>query len=679
MLLRAVIDSSKFTAETSYALCSPNKSSKCTLIRRWKTTNQSYQFIHKSKLPTLYFQRSLPRLPVPELAKTCERYLAAVEPISRPNDLQTTKSIVSSFATGVGQQLQDLLIKSDSSNKHTSYISKPWFDMYLSDRSPLPVNYNPLIVMKSDTRPEYNDQLVRSANLVISSLRFMRSLQANILEPEVFHMNPTKSDTDLFRQVTRLAPTAIATYVAYAFKAFPLDMSQYNRLFGVTRIPEVSKDVLFQAKEGTSRHIIVIRGGKYYAVDVLNGEGDILSPNHILSSLKAIMEENRSGEILDQNPVGLMTATNRDVWAKTRKHLIDIGNASQLEIIDSALFCLALDGQHINYDDNEPQKLVKELLAGDGMNRWFDKSMTLIVAGDGTAAVNFEHSWGDGVAVLRYFNEIYKDSIESPQVHSNTLKSLPKEDDAPSVRSINFKLDQLAIDDIKKASKNHNQTMASLDMSMLRYTSGINKKICKRNGVSPDSIMQLAFQLAYKQEFGKYVGTYESCSTAAFRHGRTETMRPCTMATKQFCESLLVPNNSKADNAVLREMIKKCSIVHGMLTKDAAMGQGFDRHLFGLRYMAEINGIEIPALYKDENYKRINYNILSTSTLSSASVVAGAFGPVVDDGLGIGYSIQDDECGAIVSSYNGKCNGSAFVNSLNDAFNKIRDILDKKS
>lgn len=31
---------------------------------------------------------------------------------------------------------------------------------------------------------------------------------------------------------------------------------------------------------------------------------------------------------------------------------------------------------------------------------------------------------------------------------------------------------------------------------------------------------------------GKYVGTYESCSTAAFKHGRTETMRPCTMQTK---------------------------------------------------------------------------------------------------------------------------------------------------
>jgi len=44
----------------------------------------------------------------------------------------------------------------------------------------------------------------------------------------------------------------------------------------------------------------------------------------------------------------------------------------------------------------------------------------LIVAKDGVAAVNFEHSWGDGVAVLRYFQEILKDSNENPFVDTST-------------------------------------------------------------------------------------------------------------------------------------------------------------------------------------------------------------------------------------------------------------------
>jgi hypothetical protein len=31
-----------------------------------------------------------------------------------------------------------------------------------------------------------------------------------------------------------------------------------------------------------------------------------------------------------------------------------------------------------------------------------------LVMPQGTSALNFEHSWGDGVAVLRFFGDIYK-------------------------------------------------------------------------------------------------------------------------------------------------------------------------------------------------------------------------------------------------------------------------------
>ena len=44
--------------------------------------------------------------------------------------------------------------------------------------------------------------------------------------------------------------------------------------------------------------------------------------------------------------------------------------------------------------------------------RWFDKSFSLIVTKGGLSAVNFEHAWGDGVAVLRFFNEVWR-SIDS--------------------------------------------------------------------------------------------------------------------------------------------------------------------------------------------------------------------------------------------------------------------------
>lgn len=61
--------------------------------------------------------------------------------------------------------------------------------------------------------------------------------------------------------------------------------------------------------------------------------------------------------------------------------------------------------------------LLKTLTA----TRWFDKSFQLIVSKQGTAAVNFEHSWGDGVAVLRYFRELYKETTTSPFLHPNSV------------------------------------------------------------------------------------------------------------------------------------------------------------------------------------------------------------------------------------------------------------------
>ena len=230
-----------------------------------------YQYLQRSKIPMLHFQPSLPRLPIPELEKTCARYLAAQQPLLSPDAFERTKELVNQFSQQDGPKLQTLLKQFDAANKHTSYISEPWFDMYLRDRAPLPLNYNPLLMMNPDPRPQFNDQLLRTTNLVISSLRFMKSLRAKILEPEVFHMNPAKSDTPTFRTVTSMMPSFISTYVAYAFKAFPLDMSQYQGLFGGTRIPELGKDRIYRTD--SSRHVVVMRNGNMYAVDVLDAQG----------------------------------------------------------------------------------------------------------------------------------------------------------------------------------------------------------------------------------------------------------------------------------------------------------------------------------------------------------------------------------------------------------------------
>lgn len=132
--------------------------------------SDDYQYIQKSIVPTMHFQRSLPRLPVPDLKLTCQRYLKAQLPLLSKNDYLKTKKNVEHFEQNDGIMFQDMLKKKNNLNKNTSYITEDWFNMYLSDRSPLPINYNPLLVFKRSDN-EYSNQLLRSTNLLISSLR----------------------------------------------------------------------------------------------------------------------------------------------------------------------------------------------------------------------------------------------------------------------------------------------------------------------------------------------------------------------------------------------------------------------------------------------------------------------------------------------------------------------------
>jgi carnitine O-palmitoyltransferase 2 len=449
------------------------------------STDVDYQFMQRSKIPMLHFQPSLPRLPIPLLEKTCERYLAAQRPLLDDSSFEQTKKITESFRQGVGMELHKILKDKDTQNKHTSYISEPWFNMYLADRAPLPINYNPLLMMKHDERPEYNSQLLRASNLIVSSLRFMRSLKAELLEPEVYHMNAKKSDTDRFRNIARLSPSLVSTYVAYAFKAFPLDMSQYHGLFAATRIPEQGKDRIYRKPE--ARHLIVLRNGNFYSMDVLENDGNILEPHAIMERLSVIMHSN---EPPAEFPIGVLTTENRDKWAELRKNLVK-GNEENVKLIDSAIFCLCLDNTSFDEANNAP--MIRDFLFSDGTNRWFDKSVSMMVAADGTAGLNFEHSWGDGVAVLRFFQEIYKETTTRPFLHPKDLKALSHVDGTEGVRHLKFRLDDHLKAGIVQAQQNHLSICESLDMNIMKLNT-INRNICKRSKISPDSVMQLGFQ-----------------------------------------------------------------------------------------------------------------------------------------------------------------------------------------
>ena len=126
-------------------------------------------------------------------------------------------------------------------------------------------------------------------------------------------------------------------------------------------------------------------------------------------------------------------------------------------------------------------------------NRWFDKSFSFFITKDGRVAVNFEHAWGDGVCVLRLFNEVWKETTERPVITPDTARHSSGE---TSFRKLEFQLTPEHERAITAAQSKFNATVESLDVQARQVTS-MSKKYIKKKKLSPDAVMQLVFQVGF--------------------------------------------------------------------------------------------------------------------------------------------------------------------------------------
>ncbi|KAJ0408631.1 hypothetical protein P43SY_008978 [Pythium insidiosum] len=610
-----------------------SRPSSSALPRALRRAFSSAGYVHETIIPTYHFQKSLTRLPIPKLEDTLARYLASVEPVVTPAQLEDTRRAVKSFAEGVGPELHAKLVARDDANKHTSYINEWWLEMYLTDRQPIVINYNPQIKLKEDPVPAKNQQSQRAASLIASTVRVFRTVRDLKLEPDIFHLKPEWTKSKPFQYYAKMLPESVSFYGAAAFQAYPLDMSQYKNLFASVRVPQIGRDTLQTFPD--SRHVVVQRGAKFYRFDVLRADGSAVPDEQILANIEAILKEPLQLGTPAAPGVGVMTTLNRDTWAKAREHLVASSgvNKASLEAIDSALFVVSLE----HGTPKTHEQISRTFLVGDGSNHWFDKSFQLIVAADGQAAVNFEHSWGDGVAVLRYLNEMYADSVKYPVLQA-AAEAAPTE--------LAWELSA----ETQQTLKSGKETFDAWNQRLLIdcAETPVTRSIGSQFNIGVDGVMQMSIQLAHFKLHQSFVATYEAASTAAFKHGRTETVRSCTNEAVAFVRAM--ENKSASDSereAALRAAIKK----HGELTKNGVMGQGFDRHLFALKKIAAIEGMQLPELFTLPSHEIMSKIILSTSTLSSPYLVGGSFGPVNEDCYGIGYGIEKEGSMFQLSSY----------------------------
>eukprot|EP01104_Vermistella_antarctica_P002779 TRINITY_DN12999_c0_g1_i1.p1 TRINITY_DN12999_c0_g1~~TRINITY_DN12999_c0_g1_i1.p1 ORF type:complete len:763 (-),score=134.46 TRINITY_DN12999_c0_g1_i1:176-2464(-) len=680
---------------------------------------------------TFHFQQSLPRLKIPDLEKTCEKYLRASQPLVSKQQHDKTRAIVDHFrgvepaadaadpSFGVGLKLHEQLKARDAANKDTSYISEPWFNMYLADRRPLPLNNNPAMIFNphpgvtstttnanavmqklatnpvevpaGESNPNWTPRARRAAGLVASSLKFYRTLKADRLEPDMFHMNAKKTDTSIWRRMISLIPKKVSWYAAVVFKVFPLDMIQYTKLFGTTRLPRKDKDDLLTAED--PRHIMILSKDKFYKLDVRSEDGRWITPSELLAALTGLEKAEAGTGDVNALPIGLLTSMERNQWSDARKEIeANDDDKKSLSEIDSALFMLSLDDTAPTKDE----ELAALMLHGpQGRNRWFDKSFSMIVDRGGQAALTFEHAWGDGIPVLRFFVEIFNDSLKAPLDLSESVSDAPAPAPVASFEARPLAWSASLKDRIGSAVEGAQSEMdaAVARLNLARgFSTSVTKPILKRHGLSPDAVVQLSFQLAFNRmsggkfsphtgsEGGDAVSTYESASTGAFLHGRTEVIRSATPESVDFVRAMNESGEGTEHRMKQREALSCAVKAHSALSKAASMGGGVDRHLFALRDLdSRSDSPLLPAIFDDPTYTTYGANILSTSTLASPALQGGAFGPVHDHGYGIGYALMDNYAGFLVSSYqDSKALASAIESSLDDIVTLLEETAEKK-
>ncbi|ODV66270.1 acyltransferase ChoActase/COT/CPT [Hyphopichia burtonii NRRL Y-1933] len=600
---------------------------------RFNKMSINKQFSTSALKGDLYkYQSKLPKLPVPTLQETSEKYLKTIEPYLSQEQLKKSKSLVADFVKsgGVGEVLQNRLI--EFAKDKDNWLAEWWDDYaYLSYRDPV-VPYVSYFFNHKDINTKIGkDQLLKSSLIAYYTTKFLIEVENETLEPEIIKGNP------------------------YCLNAF-------RYMFNNSRVPHEGSDLTKMYNGKDHRYFIAIFKNNFYKVYHHDSNDELLSKTDIYNQLLAITLDNQpKGEGL-----GALTSLNRDEWLKSYNSLVKSPiNEASLESIFASSFVICLD-------DNTPitiEEKSKNNWHGDGQNRFFDKPLEYFVSANGNSGFLGEHSKMDATPTVQLNNYVLQEISKEDSnqfindVNSNLKKLTPE--------SLKFDINPVVRQDIKDAIEKFDQTIASHDEEVFQYY-GYGKNLIKQFKVSPDAYVQMLIQLAYYKMTGKVRPTYESAATRKYLKGRTETGRSVSNESKKFVETWTSFESSNEDKiATFQNACKQ----HVKYLVEAADGKGVDRHFFGLQQMLQ-PGEDIPAVFKDPVHKYSSTWYISSSQVPSEYFQSWGWSQVIDEGFGLAYLVNNDWLHVHISCKKGNGLRSDYLKYyLTEAANELRDVL----
>uniref|UniRef100_A0A1I8PS00 Choline O-acetyltransferase n=2 Tax=Stomoxys calcitrans TaxID=35570 RepID=A0A1I8PS00_STOCA len=630
---------------------------------------------------------TLPKVPVPPLEQTMTDYVRALEPITTPAQLERTKAIIKQFTApnGLGPRLHQYLTDKREAEDNWAYYY--WLnDMYMDVRLALPINSNPGMVFPP-----------RRFDTVHDLARFA----ARILDGIVLHKEML--DTDQLPQER----------AASREKNQPLCMAQYYRLLGSCRRPGLERDSQYlPQRKSESHHVIITCRNQMYCVVLQAEDRGKLSESEIASQILFVLSD---AQCLPAKPppFGLLTAEPRTKWAGDRATLqLEERNQRNIDLIETALIVLALDEpiplsfnargftgatpSHHFAGGRDETNMAHEMLHGGGSeyntgNRWFDKTMQIIICTDGTWGLCYEHSTSEGIAVVQLLEKIYKNILDNPSDDNG----IPQHHLPPPERlewDIAPEIQRRFIE----AAVSVDKAIDNLDFYVYRYK-GYGKNFIKACQVSPDVYIQLSLQLAHYKLYGHLVATYESASTRRFLLGRVDCIRSASTEALEWAKAMcqgeganvtLESDREEEEDSRkvkfsiysrdhLRELFRCAVARQTEVMVQNILGNGIDIPLLGLREASrEVTG-ELHELFTDESYAISQCFLLSTSQVASTTDSFMGYGPVTPKGYGCSYNPHPDQIIFCVSAFY-ECedtSASRYAKSLQDSLDIMRDLL----
>ena len=536
-------------------------------------------------------QLNLPSLPVTNLQTSAAIYLQSVQPLCTPEAYAKTKAAVDEFlqAGGRGQELQRRLEQRAVDYKDSSWLQEWWNKgSYLEYREPNVIFVSYFFHFADLPMGYRNNQITRAAALLHGALTYRQNVV-------------TQNDVGLSH----------------------LCATPFKYLFNSCRVPVLGcdKSVVYSPNDSASNQVVVIHKRQFFSFTATHDKSQAWKPkplSYLMDQLHQIQHftssnssSSSSSSSSNSSPaIGGMCAGHRDAWSKARQQLVNDGNQLFLDAVQSSILIVCLD----DGAPNTREEVGRALWHGDSRDRWYDKTIELVVFKNGKAGMMGEHSQFDGqvaVGLADYCLQHERKVIQHVEQWGHTKKK-SSSSPPPKCLSSLIKWSFASSWNLKNIMHEFHDLIARHDLSTVTFRLG-GKKMIKSFKISPDAFAQMAIQLAYYRMFGTIRATYEPLSMRQYRHGRTETVRVVSNESRAFVEGM---GNTTLSSQQRVSLLRTAGNQHVKYIKNAAQGHACDRHLWGLRQCIGTNET-MPSMFQDPVYwSTCNWHI-STSNLSN--------------------------------------------------------------